>query len=1120
MNNFSNNKSKTRISSFLTLSLFKIGEMSKLFCLFICLTISMTFTNQLYAQEVKLSVNLTNVSVSEALNVIEQKADIHFFYNNSLIDMNRKVTVNAENKDIFTVLDMIFKDTNVRYKLVDKDIILTVSKDNAYRGNGIMITGTVTDSKGEALPGVSVSIKGTQVGVITDANGNYSIVAPNTEAVLAFSYVGFITQEFRVGNQTVANIMLKEDSRQLDEVVVVGYGTQKRSDVTGSVISIKPDIYKDMNMGVAEVLQGRVAGVYVTNGQIIIRGAASINGSDPLWIVDGVPGGPPDFEDIETIEVLKDGASIAIYGATGAGGVILVTTKHGKAGKTQINVKGNWGGDMPLYIPKMLNTPDYIDRQLATGHPTYTGWNNPSSLPNTNWNNLLWGNAFKQNYLIQISGGSENNTFNITGDYHDNRTIAILNNSGDVGGNLRAAMIQRLNKRIKFTEVIGGGYGTNIPTVYSLDYRQIPVMSVYDSNNESGGGWGKVTSYFQGGNPVASALTRHYDNKGYGANAQFVFDYNILDGLNFQANFSGSFSASANNYFQEAFDVGANGGIDYFEKNYSAGNNGRMFYTLTYDHTFAQKHYFKAMAGYEASRGTSSSAYARRDQFPVPLPANISLGIGQQYANGDVENSRGLSQFVRLNYAYDNKYMLEGSLRRDGYDNFGPDNRFATFPSVSAGWNIHKESFIANNAPYISQLKLRTSYGVIGNNTIGQYLYDATFTDKNMYYQYSDDSGISRGFMFGQYPNSGIKCERVAQYDLGLDAGFLNNRLNFSAEYYSKRTSDMLYWINLPLSSGVATGGGNSSAPTWPANIGEISNKGFDFMIQYRGDRSDFHYDVALTMSTNNNKVIKLSEEINPTIWQGGSWIFGADQPYLTENGQPMGQLYGYVVEGIFKTQAEIDALNAKAPKDEDGNQYYQNANTATGDFKYKDVNGDGRITDQDKTFIGNPWPKIIYGLNINLSWKNFELNMGWSGNYKFDIFNSEKAYARSFYSDWNSTYKIYDAWTIDNPNSVNPRVTLNDPNGNYSNISSYFIEDGSYLKLKTLFLGYNLPASLLEKVRIQEMKVFVNCNNLLTISKFDGDPEIGGAYLSRNTNSEGRFPSTRTIMGGISLTF
>lgn len=374
--------------------------------------------------------------------------------------------------------------------------------------------------------------------------------------------------------------------------------------------------------------------------------------------------------------------------------------------------------------------------------------------------------------------------------------------------------------------------------------------------------------------------------------------------------------------------------------------------------------------------------------------------------------------------------------------------------------------------------------------------------------------------MFGQYPNSGIKCERVAQYDLGLDAGFLNNRLNFSAEYYSKRTSDMLYWINLPLSSGVATGGGNSSAPTWPANIGEISNKGFDFMIQYRGDRSDFHYDVALTMSTNNNKVIKLSEEINPTIWQGGSWIFGADQPYLTENGQPMGQLYGYVVEGIFKTQAEIDALNAKAPKDEDGNQYYQNANTATGDFKYKDVNGDGRITDQDKTFIGNPWPKIIYGLNINLSWKNFELNMGWSGNYKFDIFNSEKAYARSFYSDWNSTYKIYDAWTIDNPNSVNPRVTLNDPNGNYSNISSYFIEDGSYLKLKTLFLGYNLPASLLEKVRIQEMKVFVNCNNLLTISKFDGDPEIGGAYLSRNTNSEGRFPSTRTIMGGISLTF
>jgi len=1064
------------------------------------------------------SINLVvkNMEIRQVIKNIEQQTDYRFFYTDGLNDLNRKVDLNISDQDIDQVLLTLFDNTQIGYQVVNNKLIILAPKGILQK----LVTGAVTDAAGEPLPGVTVMIKGTTQGTITDANGVYSITIPDDNSTLAFSYVGFKTQEILVGSKRAVNVTLKEGSNELDEVVVVGYGTQKRSDVTGSVISVKPDTYKDMNMGVTEVLQGRVAGVFVTNGQIIIRGAASINGSDPLWIVDGVPGGAPNFEDIESIEVLKDAASIAIYGATAAGGVILVTTKHGHVGKTQINVKGNWGEDMPLYIPKMLNSTDYIDRQLATGHPAGQGWNNPGSLPNTQWNNLMFGNAFKQNYLIQISGGNESNTFNITGDYHDNKSIANLNSAGDKGGGIRAAMAQRLNKHFKFTEVIGGGYGTNVPSDYSLAYRQLPTMEVYDPSNKNGGGWGKVPDYFNGGNPVAEVLTKHYDNKSYSANAQFVLDYTIIDGLIFQANISGGFGSYANNFFQEAYNVGANGTNAYYQKDYGSNNNGRMFYTLTYDHTFADKHYVKAMAGYEASRSTNSSAYARVDDFPVRIAESIKLGTGQQYASGDVGNGRALSQFVRLNYAFNSKYLLEGSLRRDGYDNFGPDNRFGLFPSVSAGWNMHKESFIADNAPYISQLKLRSSYGVIGNNTIGQFLYEPSFTNNQMYYSYNDADQVSRGFMYGQYPNTSIKWESVAQFDLGLDAGLFNNRLNFSAEYYTKRTSDMLYWINIPLSSGVATGGGNTGAPTYPANIGEISNKGFDFMIQYRGNHRDFNYDVALTLSTNNNKVVKISDEINPTIWKGGSWIFGAQQPYLTENGQPMGQFWGYVVDGIFKNQGEIDGLNAKAPKDADGNQFYQSMNTKPGDFKYKDVNGDGRITDQDKTFIGNPWPKIMYGLNINLSWKGFDLNMGWVGNYKFDIFNAEKAYARSFYSDYNTTYKIYDAWTTENPNSVNPRVTFDDPNGNYSNISSYFIEDGSYLKLKTLHFGYNLPSLILKKVSMQGMKIFVNCYNLFTITKFDGEPEIGGGYLERNTNSETRFPSTRSILGGISLTF
>ena len=1091
----------------------KIMKLSVLIFIFFGLSLSAST----YSQTHRLSVDKINVTIAEVFSDIEAMSEFSFLYSPREIDVTRKVSIKATNVLITDILSSILAGNDIAYRLTDRHIIL-YKADTAlgvvdFKLQGIAVTGTVTDETGEGLPGVNVSVQGTLIGVITDTNGKYSITVPSTDAVLVFSFVGFATQEFRVGSQTVVDIVLVEDSRQIEEVVVVGYGTQKRSNITGSVTSVKPEAYRDMGLGVTNVLQGRVAGVYVTNNQIIIRGAASINGSDPLWIVDGIPGGAPNFDDIESIEVLKDGASIAIYGALGAGGVILVTTKHGNPGKTQVNFRANWGSQMPLYIPKMLHTADYIDRKLASGYsmPQNSGWENPNSLPDTQWNDMMWGNAFRQNYLIQVSGGNEKNVFNITADYHDDKNVAILHNSGNKGGGIRAAMEQRLNKRIKLTEILSGGYGTDIPSYYRIEYRQLPNMLVYDPTNLNGG-WGKLPSYFNGGNPAAEVLTRHYDNKSYGANAHFIFDYTIIDGLHFQANFAGSFNGESRNFFQEAYNVGANAKQASFEKEYSSGNSARMFYTLTYDHTFAEKHYLKAMAGYEASRGHGSSAKAQIDDFPVKVAEDIRLGTGRQYAGGDVGNDRGLSQFFRLNYAYDSKYMLEGSIRRDGYDNFGSDNRFGLFPSVSAGWNLHRESFIADNANYISQLKLRTSYGVIGNNTIDKFLYEASFTNDRQYYSYDNANQVSRAFIYGKFPNTSIKWEQVAQFDLGLDVGLLNNRLNFSVEYYTKKTTDMLYWISLPHSSG-------SARDNYPANIGEISNKGFDFMIQYRENRRDFRYDVAFTMSTNNNKVIKLSDEINPLIWKGGSWTFDGPQ-FRTENGKPMGQMYGYLVEGIFQNQAEVDGLNASAPKDDDGNQFYQVRGTASGDFKYKDVNGDGAVTDQDKEYIGNPWPKLLYGININLSWKGFDLNMGWVGNYKFDIYNIEKAYARNFYGDYSSTYKVYDAWSTNNSASNHPRVINGDPNGNFRRHSSYFVEDGSFLKLRTLHFGYNLPSSLLEKVKIQGLKLYVNCNNLLTITKFDGNPEIGGGYLERNAYSESRFPATRSVVGGISLTF
>lgn len=1064
-----------------------------------------------YSQTARLTLQVKNGTISEVIKEIEKQSEYTFVYNINEVDLNKTVSVSAKNKLITEILERLFNDNSLGYKISDRHIALY--KKNGLQQQSFVVSGVVTDESGVPIIGANVVEKGTTNGIVTDLNGKYALNV-RKGAVLLISYVGYVAKEVTIVNQRILNIELREDNQNLDEVVVVGYGVQKKSNITGSVASVKPETFKDLGLGVTEIIQGRVAGVHISNGNIIIRGAASINGSDPLWIVDGVQGGAPNFNDIESIEILKDAASTSIYGARGAGGVILVTTKKGRAGRISINAKANVGVAMPIDIPTMLSTQDFIDRKLAAGFPNNpaSGWDNPSALPNTNWNDEIWGNALKQNYFIQMTGGTDKTSFNMSADYSRNEGFKIGN--WNEGASIRIASSTQVNKKVKVTEIVSMGFGNDHPTnPLGISYRQVPTMKVYDPENISGGGWGKQPAggYYEGTNYVMDELVHHRDNKNYWGKANLILDWEIIKDLKFQANLSGDFNSYANNDFSEAWNVGSLSKIDEFKKDYGSGHTLRMFYTLTYDHTFAEKHYLKGMLGYEASQGESSSAGGWKNSFPVRVAEDMGLGTGEKDVRGGKGRSRSLSQFARVNYAYDSKYLFEATIRRDGYDNFGPDNRFGLFPSLSLGWNIARESFIADNVDWLSQLKLRGGWGKIGNNTIGQFLYEPSFTNNLLYYSYDGES-VQRGFWYGKVANTSIKWEEVAQFDLGLEAGFLNNRLNFTAEYYNKNTSDMLYWIGVPISTGASAG--NGGIPTYPANIGEINNKGFDFMVQYRDSYRDFHYDVAFTLSTNKNKVVKLNDEINPIIWRGPNGDTWNSSQYRTENGQPMGQMYGYVVEGIFQNQGEVDAVNVKAPEG-----IYQQAGTAPGDFRYKDINKDGKITNEDKDYIGNPWPKLIYGLNINLSWKNFDLIMGWVGNAKFDVFNDAKAYERNLYGDYSTTYKVYDAWTVQKPSAEHPRVVRVDPNGNFKNFSSYFVEDGSYFKLKNLHFGYNLPKSLLNKFYIQGLKIFINCNNILIFSKFQGDPELSGGYLERTTYSYTRFPASKSVMGGISLT-
>ena len=1070
-----------------------------------CLSFLMAGCLQANAQRV--SFNAGTVSLKEAFQKIEASSKYKIAYNVTKLDVNKNVELNQKNTEVLDVLGQILSGTGYSYSLKGNYIVITSPESQLVSQQTKKVSGTVVDAKGEPVIGANIVVKGTTNGTITDMDGNFVLDVPEG-SILHVSYIGYTDKEIPVGNQNTLSITLTEDSKALDEVVVVGYGVQKKSDVTGSVASIKPETFNDFNLDVTNVIQGRVAGVNVSNGSIIIRGAASINGSDPLWIVDGVPGSAPNFNDIESIEILKDAASTAIYGAKGAGGVILVTTKKGKAGKITINAKANLGAITPIDIPKLLSTPDFIDRKLAAGFsaPSNGAWDNPSALPNVDWNDILWKKAaLQQNYFLQVTGGSEQITFNTSAEFYKNEGLAI--DKEEQGGSFRIASETKLSSRVKLSEVLHVGYTSENPNYTNINYRSVPTMEPYDPTN-SGGGWGQQPSggYFNGPNPLVEELVYHDNNKTYWGKANVMLDWEIIKDLKFQANLSANSKTVANSSFRDAWKVGSLSYKDQYTKNYNAGHDLRMFYTLTYDHTFAEKHWVRGMVGYEASQSEYTGAGGWKQGFAVQPAESMSLGstVGDVY--GSTSRSRSISYFARANYSYDSKYVLEASVRRDGYDNFGKSNRFGVFPSVSAAWNMHKESFLSDYS-WLSQLKLRASWGKIGNNTVPQFLYESAFVNDRLYYSY-DDQNVVRGYWYKGIANPAIKWEDVAQWDLGVDASFLNNKLNITAEYYHKNTSDMLYSLSAPLSSG-------ASSTTYYSNIGEISNKGFEFMVQYRDQISDFRYDVALTLSTNKNKVERLSDQVNPMIWQSYTWRGLNAGTHLTQNGHPMGEMYGYVVEGIFQDQSEVDALNAKSPSG-----LYQFAGTSAGDLKYKDLNGDGKIdAENDKTVIGDPWPKLIYGLNINLSYKNFDLSMGWVGNAGVDIFNAAKTEERTFYGDCNSTYKIYEAWSPENKNATNPRVTKDDPNGNFKNISSYFVEDGSFLKLKSLHFGYNLPKTALSVLHIQGLKVFVNCNNVFTITKFQGDPELGGGYLQRNLYIGNRYPSSRSFMGGISLT-
>ncbi len=1014
-------------------------------------------------------------------------------------------------------------------------LVLSRDVNSTYQDN--QITGKVTSDQGESLPGVNVVVKGSTLGTTTDAEGKFSLSVPSGNSILIFSFIGFMSQEVPVTNQTVINVALVSDIQTLSEVVVVGYGTQKRSDLTGSVASVSAKEVKNLPVrSLNEALQGRVAGVQVTKGNgspgqnadIIIRGAGSINGMPPLYIVDGIrmgTGNNFNIQDIESIEVLKDASAAAIYGSQAAGGVILVTTKRGSEGdKMKVDFNSYVGVRQPVNMYSLLNRDQYLQAKQAMAVNT-SGWGEPAQLPDVDWVDELFGNGQDQNYTLSLSGGSKAANFYMSGNYQREDGIRIDNSFERY--NFRINSDYHLSKRLKVGQSLFAWKTSLNPTQNgTIPFRSVPTMAVLDPSNPYGG-WGKVPSagYFQGVNGVGNELIHHNVDEASALEGNIYADLEILEGLNFRSTVGAAFINSNESQFREAYDFGTIRNLNAnFWKDFKQQENYTVNFVLTYAKTIGA-HDFNVMAGYESYRVDRTGVRGEATGFATPVAESFALGtdVTSQRVSGGVDPLRRLvSQFGRINYSYAGKYLFTANIRRDGSDRFGPANKYGVFPSFSAGWRIIEENFM-RSLPFISNLKLRGSYGILGNDNVGQFLYQQVYTPQNPTTSLPDGTRVQGYGLDLRLPNSNIKWEEVQQTDIALEVGLLEDRFNITMEWYSRQTKDMIYNVPVPFSAGFRGG----SVQT---NIGQMSNKGVEITASYRVNLGDFRIQAGANASFNQNKVLLLDGVGNNPINAGSAGEYLESVVARTDIGEPMSQFWGYIVEGIFQNDADVATLNQEASEKANANVFYQEQGTGAGDLRFKDVNGDGRITVLDKAFIGNPWPKMVYGFNLSLGWKGFDLSALFQGAQGVDIYNGAKHFTGVMAADFNTTSDVFGASFFDgNGLTDQPRVGVLQPNGsytldpnkNYTRISNYFVEDGSFLKLQNLQVGYTLPAKLINGLKLSSARVYVMGHNLFTLTKYSGlDPEISGGVRERGIDNLSTYPRTRLLALGVELGF
>lgn len=1079
----------------------------------------------------------------KALTVLEEQYSVVFLYESDLLE-NRAVAEKKvfENAGLAEMLQSVLEGTNLTYKQLSSNTVGIIKKNTPLRETQALhlVEGTVTDANdGSTLPGVNIIVQGTTVGTSTNMDGQYSLNAPTANDTLVYSFIGYETQRIPIDGRSTIDVEMELASIEGEELVVVGYGTQRREDLTGSVSSVSAE---DMENAVTstfdQALQGRTAGVMVMKNSgkpgagvsIQIRGVNTLmSSSEPLYVIDGVPmSGESDGvtnplatlnpSDIKSIDILKDASAAAIYGSRAANGVVLISTKRGEAGDVRVNYDAYVGMQQLPNKLDVMNLRQYAEyrNQLSevVGWGSQPEFADPSILgEGTDWQDVLYRDAPMTKHNISVSGGNEQTQYMLSAGFFDQEGIAIesdfqrysvrlnLDNQPttwlQVGTSLN---LSRTNENINVSE----------DDIINLAIRQSPDIPVRYPD----GSWGGPSqSEFTLDNPVALARLNTNEQKRSQVIGNLYATLDILDNLTLRNELNGTFGYDNSYVFNPTYEFNARvNDLNSASRNSSNNTFWQVKNYLNYVDSYKSLN-INAMAGHEVQVSEWEGLSGSRERFPTNNIQELSAGDAQTAQNGSYAGSNSMeSFFARLNLNYDSRYMLTGNIRADGTSNFAEQNRWGYFPSVAAAWRVSNESFM-QDIDFIDELKLRGGYGYVGNQNIPTNRFIDTFSIV--------ETQWGNGVRPTNLGNPGLLWESTESINAGLDLSILNQRVTLAVDAYIKRTHDLLTDVPLPLLAGTS---GNGSINSPIDNIGQLENKGLEFSLNTINMQGDFRWESDLVFSMNRNTVTELKSDGSIIDRQ----INFFDTATRTIVGEPVGQLFGYIAEGVF-----VDAEDIRSHATQN-DAIDPTAGVWPGDLKFKDINGDGEIDEQDRTILGNPMPDFQYGITNRFYYKNFDLSVFVNGNYGNEIFNQVRRQNEDPASDYGMLASVFNYARLDpydtdanvddvvvtNPGTDIPRITSSDPNNN-QRVSSRFVEDGTYLRIQNITLGYSLPSDLGSQIGIRNLRIYASVENLHTFTSYSGyDPEIGSQTSDPLLMGidNGRYPSQRTFTLGINV--